>query len=148
MILRGIRRAMQSTYWIDEDANVVRLRVRGQVTVNELVEVMQGLCRDHRFSLAMNAIADYREAFGEWDYSEVERFRDFVVKVPVTSFVRWAVVLKPGSLVAVGHVLILISEACEEHIRIRLFESMSGAQEWVDRDVGVALEVDRLNEEY
>ena len=46
----------------------------------------------------MNAIADYREAHGDWDYSEIQRFRDYVVRIecpakcagpPWSSPARW-----------------------------------------------------------
>ena len=89
----------------------VRLKVWGELTAQGLIELMSRAGQDPRFVAGMSAIADYRDAHGDWDYSEIQRFRDYVVRIEVRGEVRWAAVVKPGTLVAVGHVLILISEA-------------------------------------
>ena len=38
----------------------------------------------------MNSLGDYREAHGEWDYSEIQRLRDYILRVEVPCEVRWA----------------------------------------------------------
>ena len=49
--------------------------------------------------------------------------------------VRWAAVLKPGSLAAAGHVLIVISEAVGVRIKMRMFDDPQRAMRWIRREV-------------
>jgi hypothetical protein len=49
--------------------------------------------------------------------------------------VRWAAVLKPGSLAAAGHVLIVISEAVGVRIKMQMFDDPQRAMRWIRREV-------------
>lgn len=121
---------MQSSYAIDTTEHLVRLKVWGELTVDGLIRLAQEAAADARFSLGMPAIADFREADGNWDYTDIQRFRDYVAQID-TPPVRWAAVVRPGALVAVGHVLIVISEAVGARIRIKLFDCSDTALRWV-----------------
>jgi hypothetical protein len=44
-------------------------------------------------------------------------------------------VLKPGSLAAAGHVLIVISEALGARIKMRMFDDPQHALRWIHREV-------------
>jgi hypothetical protein len=126
---------MESTYAIDTHENLVRLKVWGELTAEGLIELMSRAGEDPRFVSGMSAVADYREAHGDWDYSEIQRFRDYVVRIDVRGEVRWAAVVRPGTLVAVGHVLILISEAVNARIKMQLFEDPATALRWVRGEI-------------
>jgi len=128
-------RVMESSYAIDTTENLVRLKVWGELTAEGLIELMSRAGQDSRFVAGMSAIADYRDAHGDWDYSEIQRFRDYVVRIEVRGEVRWAAVVKPGKLVAVGHVLILISEAVNARIRMQLFEDPRTALRWIRGEI-------------
>lgn len=121
---------MQSSFAIDTTENVVRLKVWGELTVEGLTRLAQEAAADPRFQIGMPAIADFREAVGDWDYSDIQRFRDYVVRVD-TPPVRWAAVVRPGALVAVAHVVIVISEAVGSRISMKLFEEPDSALRWV-----------------
>ena len=87
----------------------------------------------------MNSLGDYREANGEWDYSEIQRLRDYILRVEVPCEVRWAGVLKPGSLAAAGHVLIVISEALGARIKMRMFDDPQHALRWIRQRGGLEI---------
>jgi hypothetical protein len=121
---------MESSYSIVPDESLVRLKVWGELTADGLMELMRKVGMDPRHHAGMPVIADFREAHGNWDYSEIQRFRDFVAQLQ-TPEVRWAAVVVPGTLVAVAHVLIVISDAVGTRIRMQLFEDPQSALHWV-----------------
>lgn len=126
--------SMQSSYAIDTTEQLVRLKVWGELTVDGLIRLAQEAAADPRFIVGMPAIADFREAVGDWDYSDIQRFRDYVAQVD-TPPVRWAAIMRQGALVAVAHVLIVISEAVGAHITIKLFDDPDAASRWVHGEV-------------
>ncbi len=121
---------MESSYSIDASANLIRLKVWGELTTDSLMELLNQARADPEYVPGMHAIADYREAYGNWDYSEIQRLRDYLVHIAVPCEVRWAAIVKPGNLAAAGHVLILISEAVGSDIRMRMFEEPAAALRW------------------
>ena len=121
---------MESSYSIDASANLIRLKVWGELTADSLMELLNQARADPEYVPGMHAIADYREAHGNWDYSEIQRLRDYLVHIAVPCEVRWAAIVKPGNLAAAGHVLILISEAVGSDIRMRMFEEPADALRW------------------
>jgi hypothetical protein len=126
---------MEASYSIDAQEKLLRLQAWGKVTVDGLIALLNQARADPRFRADMNSIGDYREAHGEWDYSEIQRLRDYILQVEVPCEVRWAGVLKPGSLAAAGHVLIVISEALGARIRMRMFDDPQQALRWVRREL-------------
>jgi hypothetical protein len=126
---------MDLSYSIDAQEKLLRLQAWGKVTVDGLIDVLNRAQADPRYRPGMNSLADYREAHGEWDYSEIQRLRDYILRVEVPCEVRWAGVLKPGSLAAAGHVLIVISEALGARIRMRMFDDPQRALRWIRREV-------------
>jgi hypothetical protein len=122
---------VESSYTIDTAANLVRLKVGGKLSADALTTFMRRIATDPLYRSGMHAIADLRECVGVWDYSEIQRFRDFVANACGTRARRWASIVRPGEIEAVGRVLIVISEAVEARIRMRLFEDLESAQRWV-----------------
>ncbi|HLS79842.1 MAG TPA: hypothetical protein VK025_00360 [Steroidobacter sp.] len=126
----------ESSYAIDSQEQLVRIKVWGELTVEGLIELMKHAGADPRYVPGMPAIADYRDAHGDWDYSDIQRFRDYIVRIAVRKQARWAAVVKPGALAAMGHILILISEAVGCRIRMRLFDEPAAALRWVKESDG------------
>jgi hypothetical protein len=122
---------VESSYSIDTAENLVRLKVGGKLAAEALTIFMRQIANDPQYRSGMHAIADLRECVGAWDYSEIQRFRDFVANACGTRARRWASVVRPGEIEAVGRVLIVISEAVEARIRMQLFEDMQSAYRWV-----------------
>jgi hypothetical protein len=126
---------MELSYSIDTQENLLRLQAWGELSVDGLIDVLNRAQADPDFRPDMNSLGDYREAHGKWDYSEIQRLRDYILRVEVPCEVRWAGVLKPGSLAASGHVLILISEAVGARIKMRMFDDPQQALRWIRREV-------------
>lgn len=122
---------MESTYSIDPVEHVVHMSVGGHLSADALTALMRRIATDPGYRSGMGAIADFRECAGIWDYSEIQRFRDFVVQACGTRPRRWACIVSPGEIEAVGRVLIVISEAVDTRIRMQLFEDVATARRWV-----------------
>jgi hypothetical protein len=126
---------MELSYSIDAEEKLLRLQAWGEVTVDRLIDLLNRAQKDPRYTPDMSSIGDYREAHGQWDYSEIQRLRDYILQVEVPCEVRWAGVLRPGSLAAAGHVLIVISEALGSRIKMRMFDDPQHAMRWIRREV-------------
>jgi hypothetical protein len=126
---------MDSSYAIDLTERLLRIKVWGELTADGLIALMNAAGADPRYTPGMPTIADYREAYGAWDYSEIQRFRDYVVRIAGPHSVRWAAVVRPGALVAMGRVLIVISEAVNSRIRMQLFEEPATALRWIRGEI-------------
>jgi hypothetical protein len=122
---------VESSYSIDPAENLVRLKVVGELSAEALTKLMRQIASDSYYRTGMHAIADFRECVGAWDYSQIQTFRDFVTNACGTRARRWASIVRPGELEAVGRVLIVISEAVEARIRMQLFEDQESAQRWI-----------------
>lgn len=94
--------------------------------------MMRQIASDPWFNPRLAVLADLRSATGEWDYSEVQSFRDFIVRIGRgREAVRWGAVLSPGTLIAACHVVILITDPQACGIHMRLFEDPALAETWV-----------------
>ena len=126
---------MELSYSIDAQEKLLRLQAWGEITVDGLIGLLNQARADPRYRLDMDSLGDYREARGEWDFSEIQRLRDYILHVEVPCEVRWAALLRPGSLAAAGHVLIVISEAVGARIKMRMFDDPQQALRWIRREV-------------
>ena len=121
---------MESSYSIHPAEKLVKMHVWGELTVDGLIDLITRAGGDPAFRPGMNAVADFRESYGNWDYSEIQRYRDFVVRVAGSHKRRWAAVVKPGTLVAVVHITILISDEVRDVIEMELFDEPARATRW------------------
>lgn len=122
---------MESNYTIDSNHNLVRVKVGGKLSADSLTALMRQIAAEPSYRPGMHAIADFRDCVGRWDYSEIQRFRDFVTNACGARPRRWASIVMPGELEAVGRVLIVISEAVDARIRMQLFDNEYSAERWV-----------------
>lgn len=124
-----VRDTMESSYSIQPAENLVRMQVSGEITVAELKGLINRVGEDPHYHPGMNAIADLRRSSGQWDYSEIQRFRDYLVHIAQRRQCRWAALVKPGAVVAIGYVVILICEGVS--IEMQMFEDPQAALRWV-----------------
>ncbi|MFS8542610.1 MAG: hypothetical protein LOD91_02040 [Limnochordales bacterium] len=93
-------------YTIDAGEKLVRVQVWGELRATGLIKLMGRIASDPHYQGDMDAVIDLREAHGNWDYSEIQRLRDYVARIGGTAQRRWAAVVAPGSLVAAARVLL------------------------------------------
>jgi hypothetical protein len=126
---------MEFSYTTSPAPRLLHLKCAGPVTADDLVAAIKRIGADTIYQPGMPVLADFREASGsDWDYSEIQRFRDYIVRISQGwKDVRWAAVVRPGSIQAVGHIVILITEALEAGITIRQFSSPEEALVWLSR---------------
>lgn len=122
---------MESSYSIQPSANLVRMQVWGELTVGGLIDLIDRIGSDPYYRNGMHAIADLRQCFCNWDYSDIQRYRDHMVRIAGERYCRWAAVVKPGTLVAIGYVVIVISEVVRSRIDMQLFEDPQMALRWI-----------------
>ena len=89
---------MELSYSIDAEEKLLRLQAWGKVTVDGLIDVLNRAQADPRYRPDMNSLGDYREAHGEWDFSEIQRLRDYILRVEVPCEVRFSLANAPGAL--------------------------------------------------
>lgn len=131
---RGQVEGMESTFSVHATENLIYVKVRGQVTLEGLLDLDARKRSDPSYHQGMSGVCDFREAYGSWDYSEMQSYRDFLVHVAGTHKRRWAMVVKPGDLAALLHVTILISDQVQHLIQIQVFEEYEKAERWVRKE--------------
>ena len=72
---------MESSYSIQPVERLVRMQVWGELTVDGLIGLIDRVGADEHYRSSMHAIADFRQAFGNWDYSEIQRYRDYLARI-------------------------------------------------------------------
>lgn len=126
---------MESSYSIHPSDNLVELQTGGKLTVDGLIELMRRIAADGSYRNGMHAVADFRQSSADWDYSEIQRYRDHVVRATDGYECRWAAVVRPGRLAEVGRMVILISEALNARARMQLFDDPQLALQWAKGEI-------------
>jgi hypothetical protein len=128
---------LELSYSILPRENLVRVRIAGEITVDGIIKFMNQIGSDAAYRRDMSVLCDFREStsFGQWDYSESQRYRDYLVRIGAAAKSRWAAVVKPGPVAAIWHVVIVISEAITSKTNMRIFEDPTQALRWVNREI-------------
>jgi hypothetical protein len=128
---------LELSYSIHPRENLVRVRIAGEITVDGIIKFMTQIGSDSSYRRDMSVLVDFREStsFGQWDYSESQRYRDYLVRIRAASKSRWAAVVKPGPVAAIWHVVIVISEAIASKTSLRMFEDPAVALRWVKGEI-------------
>ncbi|HMN45435.1 MAG TPA: hypothetical protein PKE27_12705 [Povalibacter sp.] len=126
---------MESSFSIHETDGLLYVHVRGEVTVDGLIDMVRRSRQDPSFRDGMSSVCDLRESHGQWDYSETQRYRDFIVHIAGTHKRRWAMVVRPGALAAALHVIILISDQIGDIIQMQVFDDPERARRWARREI-------------
>jgi hypothetical protein len=122
---------LECSYSIHPRENLVRARVAGAVSVDSLIRFQNQIGADASYRRDMGVLVDFRDSFGQWDFSETQRYRDYLVRTGAATKSRWAAIVKPGPIAAICHVVIVISEAITSRARMRMFEDPLLAKRWV-----------------
>lgn len=125
-----IRGIMESSYSIHPAENLVRARVWNDVTVDGMIELIRRMGHDGAFRAHMHVVIDLRESSADWDFSEVQRYRDYLVHIARGPKRRWAAIVVPGTVEAIVYLLTVISEAMSETVQLRWFRDPQQARAW------------------
>jgi hypothetical protein len=126
---------MESSFSIHETDDLLYVHVRGEVTVDGLIDMVRRSRSHPAFRDGMSSVCDLRESHGHWDFSETQRYRDFIVHIAGTHKRRWAMVARPGALAATLHVVILISDQIGHIIQMQVFDDPEKACRWARREI-------------
>ncbi len=126
---------MESSFSIDEKDGLLYLHVRGEATAAGLIDMVQRSRRDPAFRHGMSSVCDLRESHGHWDFSESQRYRDFIVHIAGVHKRRWAMIARPGALAATLRVVILISDQVRDIIEMQVFDEPERARLWARREI-------------
>lgn len=109
----------------------MRARVAGAISVDSLIKFQNQIGADASYRRDMGVLVDFRESSGQWDFSETQRYRDYLVRSGAATKSRWAAIVKPGPVAALCNVVIIISEAITARAHMRMFEDPLLAKRWV-----------------
>jgi hypothetical protein len=126
---------LEFSYSIHAGENLVRARVAGAISVDSLIKLMNQIGADGSYRRDMGVMVDFRDSSGQWDYSETQRYRDYLVRIGAATKSRWAAIVKPGPVAAMCNVVIVISEAITSKAHMRMFEDPSLAKRWVSGEI-------------
>jgi hypothetical protein len=112
---------------------LLRVRIGGEISVDGMIKFMNLIGADASYRRDMAVLVDFRGAtsLGQWDFSETQRYRDYLVRIGAASQARWAAVVRPGPVAAIWHVVIVISEAITCQSNMRMFDDPLLAKRWV-----------------
>lgn len=124
---------LELSYSIHPRENLLRVRVAGEISVDALIKFMNQIGADASYRRDMGVLVDFRQStsFGQWDFSETQRYRDYLVRIGAATKSRWAAIVRPGPVAAIWHVVIVISEAITSKTNMRMFEDPALAKRWV-----------------
>lgn len=122
---------VESKYVIDAGKRLIHVRVWGEMRAQGLIALMRRIGSDPLYRPDMDAIVDLREAHGDWDYSEIQRLRDFLARAAGSERRLWAGVMSPGPLAAAARMLIVISEPVVPGLQMQLFDEPRSAVRWI-----------------
>ncbi len=128
---------LELSYSIHPSEKLLRARVAGEITVDGIIKFMNQIGADTSYRRDLNVLVDFRDStsFGQWDFSETQRYRDYLVRIGAATRSRWAAVVRPGPVAAIWHVVIVISEAITSRTNMRMFEDPLLALRWVTRQI-------------
>jgi hypothetical protein len=122
---------LELSYSIHPSENLLRARVAGAISVEGLIKFMNQIGADASYRRDMGVMVDFRDSSGQWDFSEAQRYRDYLVRIGAATKSRWGLIVKPGPIAATCHVVIIISEAITSKAHLRMFEDPMLAKRWV-----------------
>lgn len=126
---------MKCSYTIDADHNLIHKIHRGNITVDDEIELLGTIFSDPMYHRGMNAICDYTDATVVWDFSELDRMRAYVSRVKhVAGECRWAIIVPKGKDQSTARIFIALHEAFEDTIRMKMFDTISEGLAWITSD--------------
>jgi hypothetical protein len=126
---------MKSQYRIDSDQGLIFKTHRGQITVEDEIEILDAILSDPQHRKGMNAVCDFSEATVSWELAQLDQFRAYVRRKSESfGHCRWAIVFPQGKDASTAKLFVALNDAFEETIMAKLFRTTEEALEWAKEE--------------
>lgn len=126
---------MKSTYTIDKERRLIRVKFSGLVTVDDTIEHVDAVLADPDFTAGMDSISDLTGASFDWGLPDLDKFRAYVKKIKhLAGECKWALLASGGVTHLTARIFMTLHEAFEDTIEVRLFDNESAAESWIAGD--------------
>jgi hypothetical protein len=125
---------MSIEYHIDTQEGIIYERFIGIITPDDVIEHIKRQRQDALFNPIFSSLTDLTQAIGiNWDYLQTARFRNFAKEIcTVEGYrLRWALIVSANSEKSILNVLMLLNEALDVKIDIKVFENTEPAKAWI-----------------
>ncbi len=122
---------MEIEYTIEPEHNLVRMKIRGEVTTDEFIRNARILYSDPMFKKGMNTLVDSSEAEYKHSFGEALMIHDFVAAIePARGTCRWAL-CDAGKSGARSFFELYTTISDDLEIETRAFDNADEAEKWV-----------------
>jgi hypothetical protein len=125
---------MKFTYSISSEANTVNVLFEGAVTPTQVADSIDLILADPEYRVGMSSLCDMRNALIDWSLKDIDVMRSFVQSIRSrVGHAHWAIISGGGPADFTARLFMLLHEAYDKTIIIRLFKTLESAQVWVDQ---------------
>ncbi len=120
-------------YRIDPSDGVIYEEYKGAISVEELIKVIGREHNDPAYKRGMPTIANLAQASADWDYLQINQFRDFIKSIypRPQEKVKWALIAPPVAERAIVRILGIMNEAVGVDVEMKIFDDAQAALKWV-----------------
>lgn len=120
-------------YRIDPSEGIMYEVYKGPVAVEELMAVINKEHADPLFKYGMPTIADLTEVSADWDYLQINQFRNFIKAIYLDSRekIKWAIIAPPAPERGIIKVLDIMNEVAGTNVEMCIFEEREEALKWI-----------------
>jgi hypothetical protein len=121
---------MKYWYEIDKDNNLIYLKCKGKIKVEDMEEPVSDILSNVLFEKGMNTVADLTDAKAIYDKADITLFREYLESIQdIRGPCKWAVITPKDKLYEFVKLLGLISEDLK--IDIAPFKNYKDAAKWI-----------------
>jgi len=123
---------MKCRYEIDRENNIFIKMHYGNITVDGEIELLNRIFADPEYRKGMNAICDFTEASVDWGLDDIDRFRTYISGIgDIAGECKWAVVSRGGITNITARIFLVLHEAFQQSISLKLFSNRQDALAWI-----------------
>jgi len=124
---------LKPQYSINEPQNRVDVTYIGEISVDDVIGLIEAAISDPGFHADMDSLSDFTQASLDWTLNEVDQLRRYVTRVrPTIGHARWAVLFSSEADASTARVFIALHNAFTDTIAIKLFKKRIEALSWLD----------------
>ncbi len=125
----------KSFFTIDVAHGLIHKRHAGNVTVAEVMQMIDEIIADPTYRKGMDSFCDFTDAAVSWTLEDLDKFRAYVSRIKkITGKCRWAILFPSGKDTSTARMFVALHEAFEDTIAVRLFSDSKEALAWLQSD--------------